>query len=303
MREGNPPPRFDQEGGGGPQIAFEKWSGAGNDFVLLRRAELPGQLAACDLAREICRRRRSVGADGLIVYDAQNARARLLNSDGSPAAFCGNGARCLGAYLLCGGVPGPVSFSLGEIDCQAWPLPQSGGETAVTVPAPRQVVGEIPREILARALGDHHGQLAAAALLEVGVPHLVLQFRGSPCWLLMDTEPVLRIGAALRRDPFFGPQGTNVSFLFAGLRGDRAAWRLRTYERGVEDETLACGTATVAAGALLLRRAGRTEAADAAVALQVASGERLRVERKGPAWILQGPAQRVFRGVFEMRGR
>ncbi len=294
-------------------LGFEKWSGAGNDFLLVDSADLRG--AADDdpslLARRLCARRVGVGADGLILLDRISSCARFYNPDGSAAGFCGNGARCLGALLLEASGRARVSFRLGEIHCEAWSAVATPPDTIVTMPAPRVRRDTLPETVLERALGHHLGQLSAAALIEVGVPHLVLLFRGSPCWLLMDAEMVPQVGAAVRRDPFFGAGGTNVSFLCAGIHGDRAAWRLRTYERGVEGETLACGTAAVAAGALLLEGAADPQAGSAkrdgrdadSVELQVASGERLRVERKGPAWLLQGPAVRIFRGVCELPGR
>jgi diaminopimelate epimerase len=274
-----------------PGIPFEKWSGGGNDFILITADALPRGVVPATLARGLCRRGVSVGADGLIVIDG--AHGRLWNPDGSQPAFCGNGARCLAAFLLLHSGARAVDLRLGEIDTRAW---HAGQEIGVEMPAPHSLERRVPDEVIGRALGEHAAELIDSVWVAAGVPHLVLRFRGRPTWLRELTTEVAGIGARLRWDPLFGSDGTNVDFVCAAPAGTEDEVLIRTYERGVEGETLSCGTGAIAAAFLLLGRKGA-----GSIALRTQAGVLLRVQRKGPTWALLGPAQCVYDGVLPNR--
>lgn len=198
-------------------IRFTKLSGAGNDFVLIEGAGTPA------LARRLCARRSGVGADGLLAV--RGRRVEYRNADGT-LAFCGNGARCA-AWWLARGRKATVAFVFSGVSCSAEAFP--GGARLRMPDAPA------PRRLTVRALG----QDVQLDSLDTGVPHAVV--RTGPREL--PGYPVLVMGRLLRRHRAFGRAGTNADFVSVS----RGGVHIRTYERGVEDETLACGTGAVAA--------------------------------------------------------
>jgi len=264
-------------------LPFEKWSGAGNDFVLLAADDLPPTSDHAQLARVLCRRGFGVGADGLIVIAGR--RAEYWNVDGSPAAFCGNGARCVGRYLLERAASGTeqVTFTLGAVPTHAW---LAGPDVAVAVPAPRV----LDREAI-RAQGALRGDLETAfgrrildgAWIDAGVPQLVLHLDGRPPGALEAVAESLQTRAP------FAPAGTNLTCLWSRAG---ALAELRTWERGVRAETLACGSAALAAAYLLWEHRGGGE-----IALLTKGGATLVVERRAEGWVLRGPAGRICRGT------
>lgn len=246
---------------------FWKLSGAGNDFVLVE-GPLPSARAKA-LARRLCDRREGVGADGLLV--AERGRVRYVNADGSDA-FCGNGARCAAWWLKRRGWGG-ASFSLSGTAVRASVAAASG---RVRMPD-----ASAARRLPVRA----EGRVWNVLFLDTGVPHAVVAVAAAA----LKSFPVVRIGRALRRHKAFGRAGTNVDFV-ARVPGGLA---LRTYERGVEDETLACGTGAVAA-ALTLGRSPRVRVAAAGGDLTVAYSPR----KDGgftDVW-LEGPVRQTFTG-------
>ena len=264
---------------------FFKMSGSGNDFVVFdARTEPAGALDDPAVIRSICSRGTGVGADGLVLLeraDGADFAMRYFNSDGSRASLCGNAALCstalsvrVGAAVAAGlsflTDSGPVRArlrgGLPEIDLQ--PVTGLSGESAI-----ERVPGE-------RAIG----------FAVVGVPHLVVL-----CDDVSNVDVDGR-GAALRRHPSTLPAGANVNFVSRDNQLGR--WRVRTFERGVEGETLACGTGAVATAALLTmwgeQRAGSE------VELQTRSGRVLgvRFERRAGQWLpsLRGEGRIVFEG-------
>ena len=217
---------------------FYKMSGSGNDFVVIdARTEPPGPLAAPENIRAICARGTGVGADGIVFLEPSKVadfRMVYLNSDGSRAALCGNASLCvarLSAYL---GITGEGEFGFetdsGVIRART---AATGPEIDLQPPAdlaPRVGIEPLPGE---RQIG----------FVRIGVPHLVV--------LVDDLESVdvAGRGAELRRHPQVGPAGANVNFIATGRGG--APWAIRTFERGVEGETLACGTGAVASAVVL----------------------------------------------------
>ena len=267
---------------------FYKMTGSGNDFVMLdgreqRLEDWPAQRIAA-----VCARQTGVGADGLVILTPEgDARVgmRYFNADGSFAAMCGNAALCstrLAARLALAPATGMTLLTpAGEVKSR---IVGPGNEAEINLPA----VAPLRRiEGVCRA-GEHQAWLGL-----VGVPHLIV--------LVDDVErlDILERGRELRFDPAMGPEGANVNFISPPLGAGRP-WLIRTYERGVEGETLACGTGTVAA-ALLLVQVGRTQLP---LVFASRSGSLLSV-RATPTtaggfddvW-LQGEGRSVFEGIL-----
>ena len=265
------------------RVSFTKMSGAGNDFIVLDRTAwegIPGDRSVW--VRAVCRRGLSVGADGvLVVGEAGPGRARVdfFNPDGGDA-FCGNGSRCAARYVATRTKPEARSLVLltavGEV-----PAVIDGGVVSLTLPPPRDL-GEI---VLEDGETTFRGRW-----IDAGVPHLVLPVSGLAAY------PLERIGPSLRRHPKFGPSGANVNLVESDA-SDRV--HVRTWERGVENETLSCGTGAVAA-ALASRRVGAPET----VVVVPRSGVALTVTFEGdpshPVRArLTGDARFVFTGLLD----
>lgn len=269
-------------------LRFAKMHGAGNDFVMIDARDLS---AATPFDEEtiaaLCERRRGIGADGLIIVSVaedapESATVKMVyhNADGGRAAMCGNGARCAAAFAHRRGLLGAEGM-----------LETDAGHLSVRVHAPDNIEIELPAcrdlEMDIDLGGDRLADsVTSAHLCNTGVPHLVL--------LVDDLDAVdLRLnGPALRRHPRLGPQGANVNWI--GRDGPSAIWRLRTYERGVEAETLACGTGAAAA-AVVLAKLGL---AASPVAIATSSGDLLHITWDDPAacLLLRGPAVLVYEG-------
>ncbi len=224
---------------------FYKMTGSGNDFVLLdgrehRLAEWPAEriVAACD-------RRNGVGADGLVLLSPAaegHVRFDFYNADGSRAAMCGNAALCSTRLAARLGLAPAAGMTL---ETDAGPVPtrcDAAGEEAEIRFASLAVPVPVPG--IAPVAGER-----AIVLGTVGVPHLVVLVDD------VSSVDVAGRGRALRFHPALGAAGANANFISPPASTD-APWLIRTYERGVEGETLACGTGTVAA-ALFVAASGR----------------------------------------------
>lgn len=217
-------------------LPIYKMTGSGNDFVMVSgRVSTPDDWTPADI-QATCARGTGVGADGLVFVTPGSGpgavRMIYFNSDGSRAAMCGNAALCsttLAAHLSLGAGDG---MDL-ETDAGTYRSRTAGPDRAELHLAPV----EAPTEVPGLRLGPGEQR---AVLGRVGVPHLVV--------LLDDVDQLdlMGRGRALRLDPALAPEGANVNFISPG--GSAREWRMRTYERGVEAETLACGTGSVAAG-------------------------------------------------------
>ena len=217
-------------------VRFWKLEGAGNDFL-----GLDGRAGGFKLKRQqiadLCDRRRGVGADGVLVVEKPKVRGadfrmRYYNSDGGEAEMCGNGARCFA--LLARAVSGRKGNEL-RVQTQAGllTLRTSGREVQVSMTEPTKL--RLGKKVVVA------GRKVVVDFLNTGVPHAVLFVRS------VRSIDVAKQGRAIRYHSAFAPSGTNVNFVEIG-RGNRI--HVRTYERGVEGETLACGTGVVAASIL-----------------------------------------------------
>jgi diaminopimelate epimerase len=272
------------------RVAFVKMHGAGNDFVVIDRRPLTlgdGDLTA--FVRAVCDRRRGVGADGVLFLEAApdgfDFAMRYHNRDGGEAELCGNGGRCLAAFAVAHGfgADGRVRFvsAAGAHEARV-----EDGRVAI-------VLGDAEAPRLGLVLDTPVGTVEAA-YVKVGVPHLVVEV---PDVAAVDLAV---LGPVLRAHPELGAEGANVDVAQV-IAADRV--RLRTFERGVEGETLACGTGAAATAIALVAR-GRVRAP---VTLEVESGDALVVrfeqaEDGGGAVrsvTLVGPVVTSFEGTFD----
>ncbi|MFA5043406.1 MAG: diaminopimelate epimerase [Kiritimatiellia bacterium] len=265
--------------------AFWKMHGAGNDFILLddRSARFP--CADSEFIRRLCDRHAGIGGEGLLLVQSStcgNFRMRFFNPDGAEAGMCGNGARCIArlAHDL-GAAPAVMRIETASGLLQAEVFPDS---VRLRLPAPLDCRC---RQTL--ALGS---QTVRYHAIHTGVPHAVVETTA------LDRIEVGRIGAAMRHHAAFAPQGTNVDFM--AVTGAHSL-RVRTYERGVEAETPACGTG-ITACALIAGRLGRVTPP---VHATCKHGDTLEVNYRLTAdgfenVTLLGPAAYVFEGAVEI---
>lgn len=220
-------------------LAFTKMTGAGNDFVVIdNRSYRFSDPELSDIAHTVCARRTSVGADGLLALEApqdrtHSYRMRYFNADGSRATMCGNGARCLGRFAVDIGFDGGVLNVESDAGTHRVNVPVNR-ERSVRLFMPRPA--EQPEVVEPEQLPDR--SIAPVYQIWTGTEHVV-SFTDD-----LAAVPVEEWGRSVRQDPIFQPEGTNVNFV---ERRSEQEIRVRTYEKGVETETLACGTGAVAA--------------------------------------------------------
>jgi diaminopimelate epimerase len=267
-------------------LEFIKMNGAGNDFVLIDNRAQKIRLTHEQIVR-LCDRHRGIGADGVaLLIPCASGKADwawdFYNSDGSEAEMCGNGARCFGRFVqkVTGETKG-ITFQTraGIISARF-----QGERVTINLTAPKDLR---LNELVALSTGK-----ATLHSLNTGVPHTILFVPDA------DEAMVQSLGSEIRRHAHFAPKGTNVNFV--QLREGNAI-RVRTYERGVEGETLACGTG-VTASALI---ASQLHQFKSPVQVQVQGGDALEVsfEKSGDEFrnvCLTGPADFVFEGKFDL---
>lgn len=214
-------------------IVFSKMSGHGNDFIVLDNRLGANNLNWKECASHWCERHTSIGADGLLVIEPSTIadfRLRIFNADGSEAEMCGNGARCAARFAVEHGIAGStLSFETlaGTIRANV-----VHDRVSINLTDPSELIGEVTLNS-----GDTTLELFP---INSGVPHAII-FRD--CVIEMSADEVDQIGKYVRFHKAFEPNGTNVDFV--EVMGPRLI-RVRTYERGVESETMACGTGAVA---------------------------------------------------------
>lgn len=249
-------------------LPFAKLDASGNDFVLVDgRGGLPAD--AADLARDLCRRRRSVGADGLVVVEAGWAVAHF-EPDGA-RTFCLNALRGVLAWAAEAGIRADrLRSDAGTHDARA----AGADRFAVSLPAPRAT-----RRVAIDGL--------EATFVDVGNPQLVVEL---PALADLEAPDLMDRGRALRWRTDLFPGGTNVDFAVR----DGAGLRVRTFERGVEDETLSCGSGIVAS-AWALAGPGRVEVLTRGGEVQAVTIEPDRVWSEGAARVVARGAARIER--------
>jgi diaminopimelate epimerase len=259
------------------QISFSKYQGSGNDFILIDDRALVFPSTDSTLIRRLCHRQFGIGADGLILLQPSNTadiKMRIFNQDGCEAAMCGNGLRCLIRF----------AYFLGL--CTDQLKVETMHDTLYGRIAQNGIVTQIPllyREYESIDLAVE-GKIFPASIVHTGVPHAVI--------FVDDIEgmDVPFFGRRIREHTALSPEGVNVNFISIHPDG---LIRIRTYERGVEAETLSCGTGATAAAYVALKKGLVSNP----VCLITTSKEHLIVYcSKESNLELEGPAQLIFHG-------
>ncbi len=259
-------------------IEFTKYEGAGNDFIMI-----PGQpsLNAQQIAK-LCHRQFGVGADGLIFVDKKSDSSiemNYFNSDGSYASFCGNGARCAIQFAYQQGIILANGILLVENIYHSYQVAKDG---LVTV----QLIEPIDTKLHFKIENIQE----IISFTNTGVEHVVIDCSSYSLDNFKEFD-IIELGSKIRHHQRFA-KGTNVNFYWK----DENNFLIRTYERGVEDETLACGTGTAAVAYLDMLSIGdyndRT--------IETRSGLLLKVKKKNGSVYLCGPANKIFTGKIDI---
>ena len=262
------------------KLTFSKYEGCGNDFILVDNRSFDFPTHHLSFIQKLCDRKFGVGADGLILLEQSsvaNFKMRIFNADGSEAEMCGNGIRCLFKFIQKLGHHLP-SYSIETIN-HPLVLHSKGDDVSVQMANPFDIKWNQTLSINSISYPFH--------FMNTGVPHAVIFVEDS------ETISVNSLGASVRYHPFFSPKGTNVNF--AHLVDNKVI--VRTYERGVEAETLACGTGVTATAI------AAAQSYDLSPPIQVItrSGQELTVDfvkdsEQIKNVILTGPAHLIFEG-------
>lgn len=216
-------------------IFFKKMQGGGNDFILIDNRKNIQQLEnGKEIAKRLCHRKFGIGADGLILIENPTSphthfRWRFFNADGSEAEMCGNGARCAARFAFLTQIaPVQMRFETLAGIIEAWVMPNSD-QVKIRLSDPTNIKTDINLPLSQQTLTVHY--------IDTGVPHTILFVSD------IENAQVVELGKTIRHHNAFQPKGTNVNFVQILTPSEII---IRTYERGVEDETLACGTGATA---------------------------------------------------------
>ncbi|MCF7873870.1 MAG: diaminopimelate epimerase [Candidatus Omnitrophica bacterium] len=291
------------------KINFYKLQASGNDFILIDKGNFlkdKGKRYLSAFAKKYCVRKQGIGADGLLVVEPSKIsdfKMRIFNADGTEAEMCGNGARCVAlwrAYFSNLGLNKRIRFNTkaGIIEANlASKIKEDKNLISARIKAkitkPFGLIENIPLKVLGRKIKVN--------FINTGVPHVVIFVEG------LDNIEVEKIGRPIRFHQHFFPQGVNVDFV-EPLDDDKI--KIRTYERGVEAETLACGTGTIASAILFSIKKQKKDVKVTSrqkVRIQTKGGELLKANfrlNKGQAedvWF-EGKAFIVYEGQFKNKG-
>jgi diaminopimelate epimerase len=279
-------------------IPFAKMSGTGNDFIIIdHREPFIAEAEQSEFARIVCRRKFSVGADGLILIENSETadfRWQFYNGDGSRAEMCGNGARCAARFAFEKNIaPAAMKFETMAGEIEAFILGGTGESVKIRLTAPEELRLNIPMAV-GRIEQTMH-------FINTGVPHTVVLVNDA------GDVPVNDWGREIRFNETFQPAGTNTNFVQV-VSDDKLL--VRTYERGVEGETMACGTGAVASALVV----ALLEQAKPPVTVITSGGEELTIHfsLKGDennrqldlaaGIFLEGPAHIIYEGKLGRDG-
>jgi len=278
------------------QIDFTKMVASGNDFIIAELKNSTNSKQLKNLAKKTCDRKYGVGADGFLVLRKSkiaDVKMRIFNPDGSEAEMCGNGARCIALWVnairnTSPAQAGKAQYSILKIETKAGIIESqvNGNNVKIKLTDPKDLRLDIPIKINNRPLKVN--------FINTGVPHTVIFVEG------LDKIDVFNLGRQIRYHQKFKPAGTNVDFV--EVLSDNSI-KIRTYERGVEDETLACGTGVVASTLLYAIR--YTLYATSLIEVHTKSGEILkvyfdRIDGKFTNVWLEGKTKIVYMGVYHV---
>jgi diaminopimelate epimerase len=268
-------------------MKFTKAVATGNDFIIIDNRNLKLKDGIDQLAKILCDRKYGIGADGLLLVEkaaAADFKMRIFNADGSEAEMCGNGSRCIALYASSKGI---AAESM-RIETKAGMLEASvrGGNIKVKLTDPKDIQWNLCLMI--------HECPYRVNFANTGVPH-VIHFVND-----LETVEVNKLGPKMRYHEEFSPHGTNVDFVKI-VDKNKNKIALRTYERGVEDETLACGTGAVASAII----SAEAEKLASPITVETRSGEVLKVyfeyaEGNFKNVYLEGKARLVYEGSISV---
>lgn len=267
-------------------------SGAGNDFVVVDNRD--GQIKdPGPFAVRVCHRRFGIGADGILMVERHESAAftmKYYNADGSNAGMCGNGGRCIAKFAFDNKIVTEQRFMFEGFGHLYTAERISSDEYRLAMKDPFGYLQDQDLEI--------DGKHIVSNYLNTGTDHAVVFMDGNTVLGSLNTMEVIRIGSAIRYHQTYKPLGVNANFV---SQLEANSIQIRTYERGVEDETLACGTGSVASALLSSLRYGMKSP----IKVQVQSGEFLQIgfERTENSFrhvTLQGSAVNVFNGVIDL---
>jgi diaminopimelate epimerase len=269
------------------KISFTKMVASGNDFIVCQLAGLSVSRLK-EIALKVCNRKYGIGADGLLILEKSriaDIKMRIFNADGSEAEMCGNGVKCTALFLTANRKPQTANRNIetkaGIIESEI-----NGNNVRIKLTDPKNIKLNIPIKI--------NNRLLKVNFINTGVPHTVIFLEG------LDKIDVFNLGRQIRYHHKFLPAGTNVDFV--EVLGDNSI-KVRTYERGVEDETLACGTGAVASSLIAYRL---SLIAKSPASVLTKSGELLKVyfnkidNRFKNVW-LEGKVKRVYEGMYYVK--
>lgn len=267
-------------------LNFTKMNGAGNDFVIIDNRDLTYELEKNKI-ESLCNRHRGIGADGFMAVEPPqsngNYRMRYYNSDGNEAEMCGNGARCFARFV----------YNLQEQESETIKIETVAGIVVAEILDPEvQIMLSNPFNLKLNIPIEINGQPELIHFINTGVPHAVLLVDE------LESINIKKTGSAIRHHSAFSPEGTNVNFQKIETSDTLS---IRTYERGVEDETLACGTGMVA-NALIHEQLNNI---NPPVFVNVKGGETLKVswDKEKDSYknvTLTGSAEIVFEGKINV---
>ena len=254
-------------------IPFHKYHGTGNDFIMIDNRERVFPSEDFDLIAALCHRRFGIGADGLILLNLHpdyDFEMDYFNSDGRRSSMCGNGGRCIVEFAR----------SLGVIENKARFIAIDGEHEAVMTEFGVKLKMTLPKGFQELANGDHW--------IDTGSPHYV-RFEEED----LKTLDVFSLGRTIRNTEPWKAEGTNVNFVKLLAPG---CAEVRTYERGVEDETWSCGTGVTAVAEIIARTQPESHQEGEPILLKTPGGDlRVHVAAGKEPW-LEGPAVKVFEG-------
>lgn len=282
-------------------MIYYKYHGTGNDFVLIdnRKGEIPEDKKP-ELAKRLCDRKSGIGADGLILLensDKADAKMRIFNPDGSEPAMCGNGIRCIAKYIhdkisekdeiKVETLAGTKNVRLSKIDGITYVRVNMGKPLFERQDIPATGEGRLFKEKI-----EVDGKELEIYAVNTGVPHVVIFVDD------IRKAEVENVGRAVRNHPLF-PEGTNVNFVEIVCAN---LFKIRTYERGVEGETLACGTGITAAGVICVML-GEADSEDSVEIIAKGGTVYVEVDLKGieiETAYMKGPAEFVFEDEIDV---
>lgn len=268
------------------QLPFSKYSGCGNDFILFNNLAGHFPTQNSNLIRRLCHRQLGIGADGVILLekaDKGDFRMKIFNSDGTEAEMCGNGLRCLMQFIREQGYV-ENEYSIQTMHRQLR-VKLRNEQVEMEMGSPSNISWDVQVEFNDRSYKVDY--------LDTGVPHAILFVKNVEGINVNNEGPGFRYHAA------FSPKGANMNFV--EVVGNRL--KLRTYERGVEQETLACGTGAAAAVIAAVKK----HRLKLPVQVEFRSGDSVEVDFKEKDGRIEeviqtGPANKIFHGVIDIYG-